>query len=163
MRSTPHPSRKKLRLAGYQYNFPGYYHIVMVTDKRAKLLGDFVSGGLISSNYGKIIEDLLVDFSEHNPGVEIVKYQIMPDHLHLLIHLFEGESFEDPPSVSSIVSKIKTLSVWKYNNNPETRNRSPLPRVVWQRSYYDHILRTDEEACFTFDYIDFNPDQKSNT
>ena len=106
----------------------------MVTDERAKLLGDFVSGGLISSNYGKIIEDLLVDFSEHNPGVEIVKYQIMPDHLHLLIHLFEGESFEDPPSVSSIVSKIKTLSVWKYNNNPETRNRSEVVPKKWTRA-----------------------------
>lgn len=161
MKSSAQKYRKKLRLEGYQYNTPGYYHIVIVTEERKKLLGSLHKGELTISDYGKTIENLLENFSEYNPGVEIVKYVIMPDHIHLLLHLFEGEKSENPPSIPMIVSKIKTLSVWMYENHKKATGHVPLPTVVWQRSFYNHIIRSYEKASFTFDYIDYNPDQDS--
>lgn len=154
----PLPKRKNsLRLEGYQYNTPGYYHVVIVTENRFRLLGKMENSGVELSDFGKILFDFLTSFSEYNKNVEITKFEIMPDHVHLLINLMEGENFSDPPYLSDLVRKIKTIPVSTYRKQAQENGWESLPTKFWQRSYYDHILRSNEDISFTFDYIEFNP------
>ena len=159
MKTTKHLVRKKLRLENYDYRSPGYYHIVILTHKRQNLLGNIDQGIMTSSPFGQVLKEILENISDRMPNIEIIKFQVMPDHVHILINLFEIENTENSVSISDFVSRIKTFSVWKYRNERPVENYQNLPTKVWHRSFYDHILRSIEEAELTFKYIEYNPDQ----
>lgn len=159
MKTTANPVRKMLRLENHDYQSPGYYHIVILTHKRARFLGYLDNGVMNLSPFGEVFCEMLENISDIMPSIEIVKFQVMPDHVHLLVNLVEIEDSAKPVSIPEFVSRIKTYSVWKYKNVQSSKNNPVLPTKAWHRSFYDHILRTTEEAELTFNYVEFNPDQ----
>ena len=114
---------------------------------------------MILSPFGQVFHEVMENISDFMPNIEIIKFQAMPDHVHILINLLEVGNAEDSVSIPEFVSRVKTFSVWKYKNIQPLEKNPKIPTKVWHRSYYDHILRSDEEAELTFKYIDFNPDQ----
>ena len=151
------PTRKKLRLEGYDYSSPGYYHIVIVTEKRVKYLGNLRYNEMILSPFGIVLSQVLDNINNYYPNIEVLKYQIMPDHVHILVNLIELTSTNQNISIPDFVSRIKTFSVWEYRKI--NSDKEVLPTKMWHRSFFDRVLRTNEEAELTFDYIDFNPDR----
>lgn len=159
MKNTSNPTRKKIRLENHDYRSPGYYHIVILTNNRESFLGYFDEGVMILSPFGEGFHEILENISDVIPNIEIIKFQIMPDHVHILVNLIEVKDTEKYVSIPEFVSRIKTYSVWKYKNGQSSENTPEIPTKAWHRSYYDHILRTNDEAELTFNYIEFNPDQ----
>jgi len=159
MKENSYPIRKKLRLEHHDYRSPGYYHIVILTDKRQNFLGHIDQGIMILSPFGQVFHEVMENISDFMPNIEIIKFQVMPDHVHILINLLEVSNAEDSVSIPEFVSRVKTFSVWKYKNIQPLEKNPKIPTKVWHRSYYDHILRSEEEAELTFNYIEFNPDQ----
>ena len=159
MKTTSHPVRKKLRLENHDYRSPGYYHIVILTENRENILGHIDQGIMNLSPFGQVFKGILENISDVMSNIEIIKFQVMPDHVHLLINLVDIDDSKKSVSIPEFVSRIKTYSVWKYKNDQSSENNPKIPTRAWHRSYYDHILRSDEEAELTFKYIEFNPDQ----
>lgn len=141
--------RKPNRLPDYDYNANGAYFITICTQNRRKILSDIVGDDahIVPKPYGCIVEKYIRNASE------IVKYVIMPDHIHLIIQLDKGAMWASPPTerktqqnrVSTIVRSIKVLTT------------KEVGEPLFQRSYYDHVIRNQKDFDEVWKYIDNNP------
>ena len=141
------PQRKQNRIPNYDYSQCGAYFITVCVADRKPVLStiDRASGQVLLLPYGRILEKYI----RNAPEVE--KYVIMPDHAHLIVRLdiSQGIAFESEKStgsrVASIVRSIKIL----------TTKEIGVP--IFQRSYYDHVIRNQAEYNEKWEYIDNNP------
>ena len=148
--------RKLLRLQRFDYATHVYYFITICCKDKQHLLGRIVGAAymppvhVILSKTGEIAEKNLLAIEEHTPQVDIEKYVIMPNHLHMILSIGgSGEAaaggIYSPPTVPT---KIK-------NYNASVSPDAGFP--IWQRSFYDHIIRNQPDFEETWKYIDNNP------
>ncbi|WP_295066853.1 transposase [Ruminococcus sp.] len=172
------PDRKLNRLENYDYSRNGLYFITICTKDRVPYLskvtsvgnavGDIptilknvgVGDGVLDvpefklTEYGRILNDQIIEINSVYKKLKIIKYVIMPDHLHMIIYLFDddnvfgGTSRTPSPTNAVIPSLISTLK--RFVNKKIGFN-------IWQRSYHDHIIRNEKEFLEICDYIDNNP------
>ena len=96
---------------------------------------------------GKIVETEILAIPERYPSVRIDKYVIMPNHIHMIVMLGARAGGASPsPTLYDVVRVMKSLSTRK----------SGLKKL-WQRSYYEHVIRGDRDYEETWTYIDNNP------
>ena len=139
------PQRKPNRIEDYDYSQNGAYFVTVCTRDRKKILSDIVGADahIVPKPYGQVVEKYI-----HN-APEIEKYVIMPDHIHMIIRLDNGSMWASTPTrtnrVASIVRSIKTL----------TTKEIGIP--IFQRSYYDHVIRNQQDYNEIWEYIENNP------
>ena len=133
-------NRKKLRLDGYDYSKNGAYFITVCTADKEKLLcridstaGPEDAPTVKLTQLGEIVDRATREL----PGID--KYVVMPNHVHMIV--FQ----EDARSLSS---KIR---IWKSVIALQSRQK------IWQKSFYDHIIRDERDYQFKWKYIDDNP------
>ena len=97
------------------------------------------------SHIGKIIDEYINNYHKHYHNVNIDKYIIMPNHIHLLITISVGQPWSTAPTLSTIISTFKTLIT------------KELGFSIWQRNYYEHIIRNEKEYYLIYEYIENNP------
>lgn len=147
------PKRKNLRLTHYDYGQPGSYFLTVCTENKAKLLGEIVGGGVLDtphirlSSYGTVVERITRDFNDFYADIAVDAFVIMPNHVHLLltIHPSVGSPRTATPTIPS------WMGAWKRKINRE------VGRAIWQRSYYDHIVRGEQDYGEIWQYIANNP------
>ena len=155
-------ARKQLRLTDYDYSTPGAYHITFCTYNRKNMLSRIV-GAIHESPKtqltvcGQIVERIVQNMPPHL-GVTVDRYVIMPNHIHLLLIITE-ESMRRaiqraPMQGRSIISKA--VGYIKMNASKTIRQRYG-DIAVWQRGYYDHVIRNYEDYEMTANYIEQNP------
>ena len=152
------PRRKNLRLRNYDYSQAGYYFVTICTKDKQKLLSSIVKGSSIDAatveltSIGKEIVKT-IDFIE-NQGAHILfdKYVIMPNHLHAIIVLLGLPGGDGTPPLQKIIGQLKSFTNRRYNEINRTKGL-----ILWQRSFYDHIIRDDKEYQEIWNYIDANP------
>ena len=146
--------RKRNRLPGYDYSQIGTYFITVCTENKRCVLSKVVGVGVLDdpeirlTEYGEIAQNCIKEMNDIYENIEIEKYVIMPNHIHFLISIINGSSGTPTPTNSGIpnfVSTIKRFCNKKYMEN------------IWQRSYYDHIIRDDEDYFTIWNYINDNP------
>jgi len=151
--------RKSPRLKEFDYSTPGAYFITICTADRKRILSDIPVGeGLAPpeaklSAIGQIVAEQILDLSVRYPSVSIDKYVIMPNHVHLLISLANGEipgGASPSPTVMDVVRTMKSISA---------RQCSARFRIkpLWQRSYHEHVIRNERDYLEIWKYIDNNP------
>ena len=92
------PNRKTIRLKGYDYNTPGYYFITICTKERQKLLCDVVGTGLLDgpqirlTPWGETAEKQLRTMRDFYDDIRLEHYVVMPNHVHLLLHVLDGKN-----------------------------------------------------------------------
>ena len=139
------PRRKPNRIAGYDYSQNGAYFVTICTQEREKILSNIVGDDahIVPQPYGQVVEKYIRN------APEIEKYVIMPDHIHMIIRLDNGSMWASTPTkrnrVASIVRSIKTL----------TTKEIGVP--IFQRSYYDHVIRNQQDYNEIWEYIENNP------
>ena len=144
------PNRKSPRLSGFDYATHACYFITICTHKKQNLFGNPYD----LNAFGKIAEHDLLQISMHFPGVAIEKYVIMPNHIHALISLglSETERSRPFPTLSAIVGLYKSgVSKSIHRFSPDL--------AIWQKSFYDHIIRGKKDYDEIWTYIDNNPKQ----
>ena len=174
------PERKRLRLKHFDYGRVGAYFITICTENRRCILSQIVGGDVLDAPpktmkrtvggdfdapnekhvtrylellpYGEIADKYIQKLNDFYEHIKVDKYVIMPDHIHILLFLLEndGASRTSPPtkqhsSVSQFVSTFKRMCNKEYGKN------------IWQRSYYDHIIRNSEDYDEVRKYINGNP------
>ncbi len=135
--------RKSPRIPKYDYTTPNYYFITICTDNKKCIFGK--PGKL--NWFGQIAEDCLLKIHVINPDVYIDKYVIMPNHVHAII-VIDREGLHK--NIPQIVGQYK-MAVTKKIRNVEPE------KVVWQRSFHDHVIRNREGYKLIWQYIDNNP------
>ena len=151
-----------MRLKGYDYSKPGYYFVTVCTQNKKCLFGDIRNRQMALNSAGQVIEKVWDELPEHYQHVELDAFVIMPNHIHGIIVLrpnpiIVGAGFKPAPTkkrhaLPEIVRALKTFSSRRIN---EIRN---TPRVkLWQRNYYEHIVRNENELNEIRKYIQENP------
>ena len=164
------PKRKNIRLQGYDYSSNGYYFITICTHNKVHLFGRYNVGAIHESPakhaenrcielnlYGRIVENVIIGLPERFEEVEIVNHIVMPNHIHMLVSINNNIDWErairESPLQRSLLSKV--IGYLKTNSSKEIhKHNSNL--CVWQRGYYDHIVRNDEDCQNCWNYIEYN-------
>ena len=145
--------RKQNRLCEFDYSSPNAYFITICTQNRRNLFWDNV-GAVIGrpedvqfSTLGKIVKKAIQDISVHYPSVSVEKYVVMPNHIHMLLQINtdEGGRPMTAPTIQMVVNQMK---------GAVTKQAGTL---VWQKGFYDHIVRGREDFLEIWNYIDGNP------
>lgn len=145
-------NRKQLRLPDYDYSTKGFYYVTVCTYNRNRLLGKIENGKMILSRYGKIADYTWQDLKNHN-SIELHEYVIMPDHIHGIIQLHEGQK-----DISEIVRQFKTFTSKRINEFLKQNGLQPFSAgEIWQRSFYDHVIRDENDYLEKVQYIINNP------
>ena len=162
--------RRSIRLKGYDYTRAGAYFITIVTQNRACLFGAVVEGRMRLNPLGQIVQECWLAIPDHFPHALLDEFVIMPNHLHGIIVLQEMENsvgarhaapreprleeFGKPVagSIPTIVRSFKSAATKHIN---EYRGTPGAP--VWQRNYYEHIIRNDRSLHRIRGYIATNP------
>ena len=154
------PKRKAPRLREWDYSNPGAYFLTICTADKQCLLSRIVPVGeglappeTKLSEIGKIVEAQIRDLPRRYPSVSLDKYVILPNHVHLLISLTDGEisgGASPSPTAVDVVRVVKSMSARlcraQFGVYP-----------LWQRSFYDHIIRSEKDYLEIWQYIDSNP------
>ena len=152
------PSRKSYRLKDYDYNSNGAYFITICTNGRKSILSTITVGAgvldrpeIILSSYGEIVDNQIKEMGKTYSHIFADNYVIMPNHIHMILRIEKGRSGTPAPTANSILSSyVSTLK--RFTNKKIGEN-------IWQRSFYDHIIRDDCDYMTKYKYIDENPEK----
>lgn len=151
------PERKALRLPDFDDSASGAYFVTVCTQKRRCILSDISVGeGLAPpttelTDIGKIVEDQLEAVSRRYPAVLIDKYVIMPNHLHLIVVIGEDTGGASPsPTLFDVLRVLKSLTT-RFSRNQLGG------ALLWQRGYYEHVIRNEKDYREIRNTIDQNP------
>lgn len=145
------PKRKKIRLEGYDYSSEGCYFITICTENRKNLLsvvGDADLGApkeITLKPYGRIAEKYILSMEKAYECITVNNYIIMPNHVHLLVSI---DTYGLPGSAAPTIPNL--IRVYKRLVNRDCKCK------IWQRGYIDHIIRTQTDFEYHWNYIEYN-------
>ena len=154
-------TRKNIRLVNFDYSRNGLYFITICTKNRITYLSklidvtsvgaDIIRPIVKMTNIGELLEFSINDIKNHYDNISILKYCIMPDHVHLIISIMHeivpinGGRMISAPTVSTVIGSLKRFV------------SKQIGFSIWQKSFHDHIIRNEKEFLEICDYIDNNP------
>jgi len=149
--------RRSIRLKGYDYSQAGAYFVTIVAWQREVLFGEIMDGVMVLNDFGKIVAKKWEWLETQYEYVELGTWIVMPNHFHaiLIIHS-RGGSRPAPTTpikpLGGLIGAFKTVSSKHINL---LRRTDGIP--VWQRNYYEHIIRNEREMDNIAKYIETNP------
>ena len=154
------PKRKNLRLENYDYSQNGGYFVTICTYNRSRIFGE-ISGNTVGATLcgrpnepDKIIKNWLFEIENKYPGTKIDCYIVMPDHIHFIV-LKTGDHTGSP--LQQIVDWFKTQTTNEYIKGVKSGLYEPYEKHLWQRGYYEHIIRNQKDLDEIRHYIENNP------
>lgn len=163
--------RRSMRLKGYDYAQAGAYFITVCAHNRKCLFGEIVDGKMALNDCGDTVALCWREISNHFPHVELDEFIVMPNHLHgiLIINNTVGAKNFSPLQISITTSiqlqrypggTSKTIGSvirgFKIGVTKWFRNKMDMGNI-WQRNYYEHVIRNDAELNRIRQYIVENP------
>jgi len=163
----PNQNRISMRLPNYDYTQEGAYYVTMLTVNREFLFGDVVQGEIRLSAIGNIVKEVWHSIPLHFPHASVDHFVIMPNHVHGIINLvgarhavplhytkLNSEQFGKPlpGSIPTIIRSFKSEVTRRVN----VLRRTPGAKL-WQRNYYEHIIRNEKDYQSLLEYIHLNP------
>jgi REP element-mobilizing transposase RayT len=156
--------RHSIRLEDYDYSRSGAYFVTVCIFERQCLLGEVVDGEMRLSEAGLLVETIWHSLPQRYQGLKVDALVVMPNHLHgiVVINDFVGAIHELPRQTPMQRRRAMTLSkvigYLKMNSAKQInllRGNSGLP--LWQRNYYERVIRDDHELDGIRQYIADNP------
>ena len=154
----PHP-RRSLRLRHYDYAQVGAYFVTVCAHERRCLFGDIVDGAMRLNDVGRIIADEWHKSARIRAEIELDTWVIMPNHFHgiAIITHSRGDrpvapTGPPPRSIGALMAGFKSASTKRIN-----AARGTPGACVWQRNYYDHVIRNEANLHRIRQYIADNP------
>ncbi len=154
--------RRPLRLEDYDYSQEGAYFVTICTNNRKCLLGQISEGKMLLNNLGKIARDKWNETPQIRSNVMLDEYVIMPNHLHGIVVISQKQGvsqyaptgkFRSPSqSIGAIIRGYKSAVTKQIN---QIRKASGLP--VWQRNYWERVIRNEKNLSKAREYIQNNP------
>ncbi len=148
-------SRKPMRLADYDYSTNGAYFITICTYRRQKLFGEVGEDSVAVS----MIEDTLAEIVPRFGNVECPKFVVMPNHFHgiFVLDTVSPEKRKCAAKLPDVVRSFKSITTNRYIQLVRAGKLPPFQKRIWHRSFYDRIIRNEQEYNEIWAYIDDNP------
>ena len=152
--------RKPNRLPEFDYEIEGCYFITLCTHNRTHLfqMEPAVGNGLCAVPYrstaNHIIHKWIQETEQKFTNISIDIYVIMPDHIHLIVTIKERHTGRSLPDV---IQFFKTMTTNAYIRCVKNGLLPAFDRKIWQKSYYDHVIRNQQDYYETWKYIENNP------
>jgi len=148
------PKRASLRLPDYDYSQSGAYFVTICIQARKSLLGVLVNEEMQLNDYGRMVADCWQDLPDHFEDIELDAFVLMPNHVHGIIIITGGETppLQNRSTLGQIVGYLKYQSTKKINGL-----RGKQGERLWQRGYFEHVIRNKESLNRIREYIATNP------
>ena len=139
------PERKKIRLENYDYSAQGAYFITVCLQNRETLFEN--------DDAKQMVEKWILEIKNKYKNTTIDYYVVMKDHIHMIIFIEK----ENKTTLFEIIKWFKTMTTNAYIRGVRQGIYKPFENKLWQRSYYEHIIRNDEDLTEKREYILNNP------
>lgn len=175
--------RRSIRLKGYDYSQPGAYFVTVVAYQRECLFGEIVNGEMRLNEYGEVVKWEWESLPQRFRYLELGAFVVMPNHFHGIIafHDIVGATRQNFNKTISGKTSLQTISTDSIDGSPLPNGPQPaslgaiigqfksrvtkrlwkIPALkgtpIWQRNYYEHIIRNEQEMAKIWDYIETNP------
>ena len=172
--------RRSIRLRGYDYTQPGAYFVTVCTHQKQPIFGDVADGTVQLNTFGQIVNTLWRRNAGASHRLALDAFTVMPNHLHAVIWILSGPDAAPSPSdadvaltmppdagdtvdlgrsvtcksgsLGAIVGSLKSVVTRRIHDVQHTREG-----IIWQRNYYERIVRTESELARIRGYILANP------
>ena len=180
--------RKSTRLKDYDYSSDGAYFLTICVQNKEYKFGDIIDGKMILNPAEKMIRKWLCELENKFKNISLDEYVIMPNHIHLIIFIMnvvgadlcinpenttkqdlshiQGRHIGQPlrrlqqqNNIPQIAQWLKTMTTNEYIRNVKQNNWEPFDKKIWQRNYYDRVIRNEKELDKIRKYI-FENSQK---
>jgi len=156
-------NRHSIRLRGYDYSQAGVYFVTICTERRECLFGVVENGEMYLNEAGCMVEALCDELPQRFPGVELSTKIVMPNHFHGILSITEhtrrdsgvasAGHLQGVPlrtetkraSLGTIIGAFKSLTTNEYISGVSEHAWQPFPGRLWQRNFYEHIIRDQRE------------------
>ena len=160
------PERKNNRLKDYDYSQAGYYFITICTYNKQSIFGEIIDGIMELNEIGRIIEFHINRLNSLYNEIYLDKYVIMPNHIHMIIIIKYSNGISHVPinkkdpskmALPKIIQTFKSSITKDYKKQIKSGMYTMCPLQIWQKSYYDHVIRNYKEYEEIWKYIEENP------
>ena len=170
-------NRRSIRLKGYNYSRAGLYFVTICTQNRACLFGDIVNGEMIINDAGEMVEHWYYELENKFHDMKCRTMVVMPNHFHCMIEIVgaahvradlrvcpndsdenrndSGKHTGSP--LPKIIQWFKTMTTNAYIRGVKNNGWQRFDRKLWQRNYWEHIVRNQHEYQRIAQYIIDNP------
>jgi REP element-mobilizing transposase RayT len=161
--------RRSIRLTGYDYTRAGAYFVTICAYQRQCLFGEVKDGVMVLNEYGMVVQQTWHDLPNHFQHVVLDQFVIMPNHVHGVIvfggdtsahtsahSLAVGAQHAAPLQNPHVISGSLGAAVRSFKSAVTKRintHRNTPGHPVWQRNYYEHVIRDDRDLAGIRQYI----------
>lgn len=164
--------RRSLRLMGYDYSQPGAYFVKVCTQGRQCLFGRVVTHKMQPNDAGRMVQACWQELPNRFPFVKLDQFVVMPNYFHGIIQLIRNRCRGEPcvrpdvhphgtldGTIGRIIQAFKSVTAHGYIIGVRQHGWTSFPGRLWQRNYYEKIIRDDETLNVIRQYIMDNPAQ----
>lgn len=161
--------RRSIRLQGYDYARNGAYFVTVCAQGRECLFGEIVDGEMYLNDAGRMVAKWWMELPERFPDVVLDEYVVMPNHFHGILVFVgaalrgrpdaetEGHPHRGAPTLGDVVDWFKTMTTNAYIRGVKMSDWPPFAGRLWQRNYYERVIRDEKELDAVREYIANNP------
>jgi len=151
------PRRRSLRYAGYDYGQPGAYFVTACVQRRISLFGDIAGTEMRLNGAGRMVACWWNRLPEKFRFVAVDEFVVMPNHIHGIVMNQATATPEGPAALGQIVAWFKTMTTNAYIRGVTDDGWRSFDGRLWQRNYYEHIIRSEDDLNHIREYIAMNP------
>lgn len=178
------PDRQSIRLKGYDYSQNGLYFVTIGTHNRENMFGEIINGKMVLNENGKIVESVWNSLPKHH-NVQLDCFQIMPNHIHAIIILCRGFACKtrmvyktheicgsgiarnaptNKPTFQNVTAGSLPCIIRSFKSeitkqiHRMVRVVRTQPQQIFQRNYFERIIRNEPEYDKICWYILHNPE-----
>jgi REP element-mobilizing transposase RayT len=155
--------RRSIRLKNYDYASAGVYFVTICVQHRQPLFGKIVAQSMQLNEAGQMIESVWQLLPERFPHIEMDEFVVMPNHFHgiLVIHnragLVPAPTTNIGPTLGDMVGAFKSITTHQYIQGVRKKDWPPFDGHLWQRNYWEHIIRNKGSLLRLREYVQSNP------
>ncbi len=145
--------RRSIRLKKYNYSRSNAYFVTICVQNRECLLGNIINNKVSLSELGKLVEKNWNKLIQRFTNINLDSYVVMPNHFHGIIII----NPPNQPTISSIMGAFKSITTKEYIQGIQDHHWPDFEGRIWQKNYYEHIIRDEKSLEILRNYIRNNP------
>ena len=168
--------RRSIRLDGYDYSQEGAYFVTIVTQGRECLLGEVQNSHMSLSRAGEMVSRVWKGLPSRFHNVSVENFVVMPNHIHGIVEIQNvgaplvgaltaeatGATTRVAPTLGMVIGSFKSLTTVHFARGVRQEGWPAFQSRLWQRNYYEHIIRNSESRRRILEYLAANPENWDN-
>jgi len=163
---TRYTRKKSIRLQNYDYAQNGLYFVTICTKNSQHLFGNISHGKMRLNRAGEMVERIWSEIPQFYDGFVLHDFVVMPNHFHGIIEIVlthgqrtttGGLSLQKQLTIPEVIHRFKTLTTRKYIDGVNNDKWESFHKQLWQRSYHEHVIRSEQSYVKIVEYVQNNP------